>query len=74
LSGALVSLFKARKTNHVYRIELRSRIDLPEDDRVEKTVFIKAPRSIPYGEVVRVIDGVKAAGADPVGLQLDGLN
>lgn len=74
LSEALVSLFKERKTNHVYRAELWSRIDLPEEDRLEKTVFIKAPRSIPYGEVVKVIDGVKAAGADPVGLQLDSLN
>ena len=39
-----------------------------------QTVFIKAPRSIPYGEVAKVIDGLKGAGADPVGLQLDGLN
>ena len=74
LSEALVSLFKQRKTNHVYRVELWSRIDLPEEDRVEKTVFIRAPRSIAYGDVVKVIDGVKAAGADPVGLQLDSLN
>jgi biopolymer transport protein ExbD len=74
LSDALISLFKERKTNHVYRVELWSRIDVAEEDRVEKTVFIKAPRFIPYGEVVKVIDGVKAAGADPVGLQLDSLN
>ena len=41
--------------------------------RVEKTVFIKAPRSVKYGEVVKVIDGIKGAGADPVGLQVDDL-
>lgn len=74
LSTFLTSLFKERKTNHVYRAEMLSRIDLPEDSRIEKTVFIKAPRSIPYGEVARVIDGLKGAGAEPVGLQLDGLN
>jgi biopolymer transport protein TolR len=74
LSEFLISLFKARKTNHVYRAEMLSRIDLPEDYRIEKTVFIKAPRSIPYGAVARVIDGLKGAGAEPVGLQLDGLN
>jgi biopolymer transport protein ExbD len=51
-----------------------SRPDVPEDYRIEKTVFIKAPRSISYGEVAKVIDGVKGAGAKPVGLQLDGLN
>ncbi len=42
--------------------------------RIEKTVFIKAQRSLPYGEVVKVIDGIKGAGANPIGLQLDNLN
>ena len=74
LSVALVTLFQQRKTNHVYRAEMLSRVDLPEDYRIEKTVFIKAPRSIPYGEVAKIIDGLKGAGADPVGLQLDNLN
>jgi biopolymer transport protein ExbD len=74
LSTFLVSLFNERKANHAYRDEMVSRIDLPEDQRIQKTVFIKAPRSIPYGEVAKVIDGLKGAGAEPVGLQLDGLN
>lgn len=39
----------------------------------QKTVFIKAPRNIPYGDVTRVIDGLKATGANPIGLQLDDL-
>lgn len=74
LSSLLVSLFKERLANHVYREDMRSRIDVPEKYRIEKTVFIKAPRSIAYGEVTKVIDGLKGAGADRVGLQLDGLN
>ena len=74
LSAALVSLFKLRTTNHVYRAEMLSRIDVPEAYRIERTVFVKAPRSIAYGEVAKVIDGLKGAGAEPVGLQLDGLN
>lgn len=74
LSAALVALFKLRKTNHVYRAEMLTRLDVPEDYRIEKTVFIKAPRSIAYGQVAKVIDGLKGAGAEPVGLQLDGLN
>ncbi|MBD0327613.1 MAG: biopolymer transporter ExbD [Pyrinomonadaceae bacterium] len=41
--------------------------------RIEKTVYIKAPRSVRYGEVVKVIDGIKGAGADPLGLQVDDL-
>jgi len=74
LSARLSALFQEREKNHVYRAEMLSRTDVPEKKRIEKTVFIKAPRSIPYGEVAKVIDGVKGAGADPVGLQLDGLN
>jgi len=74
LSGFLRSLFKERTMNHAYRAEMLSRIDLPEEYRIEKTVFIKAPRSIPYGEVARVVDWLKGAGADPIGLQLDDLN
>jgi biopolymer transport protein ExbD len=74
LSLFLTLLFQQRKINHVYRAEMATRIDLPEDYRIEKTVFIKAPRSIPYGEVTKVIDGLKGAGAEPVGLQLDDLN
>ena len=41
--------------------------------RIEKTVFIKAPRALHYGDVVKVIDALKGAGADPVGLQMDDL-
>jgi biopolymer transport protein ExbD len=74
LSVFLISLFKQRKTNQVYRAEMITRIDLPEDYRIERTVFVKAPRSIPYGEVAKVIDSLKGAGAEPVGLQLDDLN
>ena len=73
LSNFLVALFNERKRNHVYRDEMVSRMDVPEQYRIEKTVFIKAPRGIVYGDVARVIDGLKGAGADPVGLQLDDL-
>jgi len=71
LNLTLVDLFKKRKENRVYRDEMLSRPDLPEDLRVQKTVFIKAPRSIRYGQVAKVIDGLKGAGASPIGLQLD---
>ncbi len=41
--------------------------------RIEKTVFIKAPRSLDYGSVAKVIDAVKYAGAYPVSLQIDNI-
>ncbi|HKR11851.1 MAG TPA: biopolymer transporter ExbD [Pyrinomonadaceae bacterium] len=73
LSAKLSSLFAERTRNHVYRQSMLMRIDLPERVRIEKTVFIKAPRSISYGEVARVMDSLKGAGANPIGLQLDDL-
>ena len=74
LSATLVDLFQQRLLNHVYRDELRDRVDLPESLRIERTVFIKAPRSIPYLEVMKVMDGIKGAGAGPLGLQIDTLD
>lgn len=74
LNQKLVALFEERTRNGVYRDNMASRLDLPEQERIEKTVFIKAPRAIPYGEIARVIDGIKGSGAQPIGLQLDGLN
>ena len=72
--STLFDLFEQRLHNHVYRDELRDRNDLPDSIRVEKTVFIKAPRSLPYVDVVRVLDSLKGAGASPIGLQIDDLN
>ena len=74
LSARLSSLFAERTVNRAYREDMLSRFDVPEADRIEKTVFIKAPRFISYGEVTKVIDALKGAGANPVGLQLDDLN
>ena len=51
----------------------RAGVPLPPGLTSARTVFVKAPRSIRYGEIARVIDGLKGAGADPVGLQLDDL-
>ena len=64
LSTRLVNLFKQRQVDRAFK---------PGTEEVEKTVFIKAPRALPYGTVVKVIDAVKGAGATPVGLQVDDL-
>jgi len=74
LCMTLADVFQQRRRNHAYKYELRDRADLPEDVRIEKTVFIKAPRALPYADVVRVLDGIKGAGATPIGLQIDDLN
>ena len=74
LSAKLSDVFQERTRNHTYRYEMLGRVELPEEARVEKTVFIRASRSTSYGDVAKVIDGIKGAGAAPIGLQLDGLN
>src|SRR5262249_38702565 len=38
-----------------------------------KAVFIKGPKSLPYGDVVKVIDVVKQSGGSPIGLQIEDL-
>lgn len=73
LSSKLREVFRERLENRAFRADMVSRFDLTDAERVEKTVFIKAPRDIPYGEVTRVIDGLKGTGATPIGLQLDDL-
>jgi biopolymer transport protein ExbD len=64
LTNKLSQIFKDRENNGVIR---------EGTNEVEKTVFIKSPKSISYGNVVRVIDAVKLAGAEPIGLQIDDL-
>jgi biopolymer transport protein ExbD len=73
LTSTLVSVFDERTRNGDYRQDMFNRFDLSDDVRIEKTVFIKGPRSLAYGEVAKVIDGLKGAGASPMGLQLDDL-
>ena len=64
LTTKLQEIFKQRENNLVFR---------EGTNEVEKTVFVKSPRSIKYGDVVKVIDAVKLAGSDRVGLQVDDL-
>jgi biopolymer transport protein ExbD len=73
LAQKLAQTFKERKDQRAYKIGMENRQDLKEDDRIEKTVFVKAPRAAKYGDVVKVIDAIKGAGASPVGLQVDDL-
>jgi biopolymer transport protein ExbD len=64
LSAKLEETFKTREQNGVLR---------EGTNEVEKTVFVKAPKSVKYGDVVKAIDAAKLAGAQPIGLQIDDL-
>ena len=72
LAAKLQQTFQQRKTQHAYKIGMET-ASVPEDQKIEKTVFVKAPRALHYGDVVKVIDAIKGAGASPVGLQVDDL-
>jgi biopolymer transport protein ExbD len=73
LAQKLALTFQQRKEQRAYKVGMETRSDVKEDDRIEKTVFVKAPRAARYGDVVKVIDAIKGAGASPVGLQVDDL-
>lgn len=64
LTNRLKEIFTQREQNDV-------RSDVT--NQIEKTIFIKSPTSVKYGDVVKVIDAVKMAGAQPIGLQIDDL-
>ena len=64
LTSRLQAIFKEREASGAFR---------EGTNEVEKTLFIKSPRSVRYGEVVKIIDAVKQAGAQPIGLQIDDL-
>lgn len=70
----LTDVFRQRSENRVYAPDLEFRNDLTDEQKIQKTVFIKAPRATDYGTVVKVIDAVKIAGASPISLQIDDLN
>jgi biopolymer transport protein ExbD len=64
LTENLRSIFAERQQNGAIDVQ----------GNVLKAVFIRAPRNLEYGTVVKVIDAVNAAGADPIALELDRLD
>lgn len=64
LTAKLSEIFKTRENNGVFR---------ENSNEIEKTIFIKSPKTVKYGDVVKVIDAAKLAGVSPIGLQVDDL-
>lgn len=74
LIARLRSIFEQRVANGAVSQTFADDPDRPVNDRVERTVFIKAPRTTNYGSVAKVVDAVKLAGAYPISLQIDRLD
>ncbi len=64
LRQRLRGLFQRRLEDKAFRSDTKE---------VEKTLFVKAARSLTFGEVKKIVSVVKEAGASPVGLQIDDL-
>jgi len=74
LTKELAVIFEQRVQNLATRDYDFKDPNFPTPDNIERTIFIKAPRSTGFGEVAKVIDAAKTAGAVPISLQVDGLN
>jgi len=74
LIDRLKAVFAERVINGDMSTTFGDAADRPFADRIERTVFIKAPKTLDYGSVARVVDAVKLAGAYPISLQIDRLD
>lgn len=61
----LTRIFKEREQNAVFD---------ETGEKIIKTVFIRAPRNLAYGKVVKIVDAIKTSGAEPISLQIDDLD
>jgi len=46
LSAKLQQTFSLRREQHAYKVGMETATNIPEDQRIEKTVFVKAPRAL----------------------------
>ena len=74
LSSRLKQVFADRAANGVISDAFADDPQRPVPDRIERTVFVKAPKTLDYGSVSRVVDQVNLAGAYPISLQIDALD
>jgi biopolymer transport protein ExbD len=58
----LREIFKDRENNGVFR---------EGTNEIEKAVFINAPGSAKYGDLIKMIETVKGAGGQPISVQID---
>lgn len=70
----LQNVFAARINSGSVSTSFADDPNRPFTDRIERTVFVKAPKSAGYGSVARVVDAAKLAGAFPISLQIDDLS
>ena len=73
MGAILRETFRKRAENGAYAQNAALENHLRADEKIERTVFIKAPKTVSYGSVAKVVDAVKLSGASPISLQIDDL-
>lgn len=65
LEREMKELFRAREANGVFR---------SGTNEIEKRVFVKAPLSAGFFDVIKIIESLRETGAAPIGLVIDNVN
>ena len=66
LRERLAKLFRTRTEQNVFKPGMETRTDLPLNERIEKTVYIRPGASVSRDETKRIIEVLEDAGANPV--------
>lgn len=66
LNKTLIAIFQQRRKDYAFKSGMETRTDLPIDERLEKTVFVRPDRAVKLGEVVKVIAAVGDTNASPI--------
>jgi biopolymer transport protein ExbD len=73
LTHKLREIFERRVEHLGYLRGMENRTDLPMTERIPRTVLISASGSLSYGDVLKIIEVLKEAGAKPIGVQVKSL-
>ncbi|MEP6903415.1 MAG: biopolymer transporter ExbD [Actinomycetota bacterium] len=65
LTDRLSIVFKERENRGVFR---------EGTNEIEKTVFLRVSKSSKYGDFIKLVEAVRAGGAEPIGIQFDNVN
>ena len=57
--------------DQVSMIELERKLQVLKEEHKDVSVYLRADRDVPYGVVVQVMDGVKKAGIEKLGMVTD---
>jgi TonB family protein len=66
LSNCLAFIFQERTANLALKRGMEQRTDLPLDERIEKTVYLRPGLNLNDDEVAKLIEDIKKVGANPV--------